>query len=876
VWRFVVRLASILLWRTASMVFLSEVVRRIFLLLIILSWAGCGGGSGGESSNPIGTASPTTVTGSITAPGGAFAFNRQSSFGELFGSDAYAALTGLVPVPDGTIVQLGRFNATGTSVTPITTTTTMGGLYSFNLTALGVQPSHDLIVQVTGASGKKMRSFVVGTIADINPVSEAACQLIVQTLGTRTLDNFSLQEVSDIVGAIGLTALTLNIGNAVSVDQAVTLVKTAVAANASITAFIAAAAQPGVTSEGTSDVGNFFPFDQGSIWRYHGIIPLAYDTTVLVSGQGPAPINGVNSTISLETNPEGSNQAEKSYGVKDNSGITSYGTDDPNDNITPQLVPYTAIHFPLTPGTTFVLVNRSGLNWGSDLDGDGISESFNFNFSQRVIGTESVTVPAGTFPNSVRIEFTAVAVLTGSRGGQGSATQKDTVWYVAGVGKVKAVETIATNGGAPATILNEELEGYVVNGQGSGLRIEVKPAPVSMRVGEDKSLQATAFDMSNTQVVGLPFIWLSSAPAVVTVRQDGTLSGIEKGTATVTASLGALKSNSVSVTVSDVKVLQLGINDLAYDSVSRKLYASMPGTQGRIATIDPVTGLVTQSPVVGDEPDRLAISDDGQFLYVSIDNENAVRRLTLPALTTDLTFPLTNMAPVTLPGEYLCGKDMKVVPGNARTVVVAIARHPIASGNCAFNEPDGAAVYQDGTMLPNTTTGFPFVHRLEFSNSPSLLFGLGTFSPASLTRISVTASGLSVIDFNTLTNGAGRDFKFFNGLIYTASGNVIDGTTYSGIGSFTNAGVFSLHVDGGSKRIFAVTGLGFDDTVATVQAFDLNTLTLNGALDIPNLGIPAIPQFPRYTSLVRWGSDGLAFRTSSNQVVILRSPLVGP
>lgn len=855
-------------------------MQKLLLILAFVSVSlSCSGGGNGGGTPAVPTS--MTVSGTVTAPGGTVALDKRHSFGDFFESEAYAAITGLGPVPDGTIVQLARLSANGTSFAVIATTETSSGRYSFNLTAFGLQPANDLIVRVAGSNGREMRAFVVGTAADISPVSEAGCQLIVQALGNGSLSNFTLQEVSDITGAVGFIALTQNIGNAVTVDQGVDLVKAAVGSNSSVMSFISAATQGGQTTQGASDVGNFFPFEQGNIWRYRGTILSTlgvtnYDTTVLVSGQEPSPISGVNSTIFSELNSLGGNRAEKDYEIKEPTGIVSHGNDDPDDNITRQLSPFQSVRFPLSPGTSTLLAERTGLNWGSDEDGDGRDETFSVQLFQTVLTTESVTVPAGTFSDSLHIEFKAVFVLSSTSSGQVTLTQTSNDWHASGVGKVKEVISVQIDNGPLETVLTEELEGYVVNGQGSGLRIEVKPTPVSMRVGEDKTLQVTAFDMSNSQVVGLPFMWLSSDPSVVTVRQDGTLSGVEKGTATVTASLGALKSNSVSVTVSDVKVLQLGTNDLAYDNVSRKLYASLPGIQGRIAIIDPVTGSVTQSAVVGDEPDRLAISDNGQFLYVSIDNENAVRRLTLPALTTDLTFPLTNMAPVTLPGEYLCGKDMKVVPGNARTVVVAIARHPIASGNCAFNEPDGAAVYQDDTMLPNTTNGIPTVHRLEFSNSPSLLFGLGTFSPGSLSRLSVTPSGLSLIDSNRLANWPVRDFKFFNGLIYTASGDVINGTTYSVIGSYTNAGVFSLHVDGGSKRIFAVTGLGSDDTVATVQAFDLNTLMLNGAVNIPNLGIPAIPQFTRYTSLVRWGSDGLAFRTSSNEVVIVRSPLVGP
>jgi hypothetical protein len=850
-------------------------------LLLIIAFASVsvscftGGDDSGGRSAPTAAVS-TTVSGTVSAPGGAIAFNKALLFEDLFATEAYAALSGVVVVPDGTIVQLARF-INGTNVSVISTTTTSQGRYSFDLTALGLQPANDLVVRVTGSNGTQMRAFVVGNIADINPVSEAACEIIIQAVGGGSLANLTLQEISDLSGAVWLISITENIGNALTVDQAVNLVKSAVGGNNTVTAFLAAAAQPGQTTEGTSDIGSLFPFEQGNIWRYRGTKSFLgsgnYDTTVLISGQGPGPVTGVNSTIFSETNSQGENRAEQSYSIKDSSGIVSHGSDDPNDNIFRQLVPFQAVHFPLTPGTTTVLARRTGLNWGSDEDGDGRNETFDVTLLQTVLAVESVTVPAGTFANSVRVEFKAVFLVHCTRGRQVTVSQTNTDWHAPGAGTVKEVISVQTEIGGSQTVLTEELEGYVVNGQGSGLRIEVTPTPVSINVGHAKGLQATAFDVSNGQVVGLPFTWLSTNPSVATIAPDGTLTGAGLGTTSVTASLGGLKSNSVSVTVSDVKVLPLATNDLAYDSVSRMIYVSQPGAQGRIATIDPVSGSLGQSIIIGNEPGRLALSDNGQSLYVSIDNENAVKRLTVPALTTDLTFSLTNQAPVNFPGELLCGKDMRVVPGNAGTVVVAVARHGIESRSCVFNDPDGAAVYQNGTMLPNKV---PSIHYLEFSDSPSLLFGLNTFSPASLSRLAVTGSGLSLIDSNTLTNWPGRDFKFLGGLIYTASGDVINASTNSGVGSYSRIGAFTIRPDAISQRLFTVTVLGVDDSVATVQVFDVNTLSLIGSLDIPNLAITAIPQYPRYTSLVRWGSDGLAFRTSSNEVVILRSPLIGP
>jgi hypothetical protein len=763
-------------------------------------------------------------------------------------------------------------------------TTTSRGRYSFNLTALGLQLANNLIVRVTGSGGKEMRAFVVGTVADISPVSEAAYQLAVQSLNGVSLSNLTLQEVSDISGAVGLIGTLQNLGTAPSIDQAVGLVKAAVGTNAQLTGFLAAAGTSGQTTQGTGDVGNFLPFEQGSIWRYQGIRSVfgsagtSYETNVLISGQGLVPNSGVNSTIFSETNDEGENRAEKSYHVKGVTGITSYGNDDPNDDVSRQLAPYQAVHFPLTAGTTIVLAEHTVLDWGDDEDGDGRNETFSLKLSQAVFGIESLTVPAGTFPNSLRMELKTLFSVSFTRGGSRTVAQTNTVWLVSGIGRVKKiVEAQIIEDGSVIASITEELLGYVVNGKGSGLRVEITPSSVSLPEGQALQLRATAFDQNNNPILGIPYFWESSDPSVASVSQTGLITAVRIGTTSISV-FGV--SNLVPVTVSNVRILSIATNDLNYDKVSGKLYASTPGTQGSIITIDPATGIRGTSVVVGDDPNKIAISDNGQFLYVSLDNESAIRRLSLPSLTSNLTISLGSPPPV-IPKEYLCGKDIDVLPGNARGIVVTRARH-LGSGSCNFNEAYEAVVFQDGTELPNKSGGQgpAFVHLVEFVDSSSLLFALGTFSPGSLSRISVTPSGLSFMDFSLLVNWPGRDFKYNNGRIYTASGYVLDSSTYNVVGSFIRsngnpAEGSSVRVDPVSRKVFFVTG-GTNDSTASIQAYDMNSLSFLGSVDIPNLGIPTVPQFTRYTSLIRWGMNGLAFRTSSNEIIILKSPLIGP
>lgn len=859
----------------------TALVTTLFFLAFI-SLISCGGGGsssdGGGGTTPVAAPTQTIVSGTVQAPGGAIAFFKQPSLSDLFESDAYAALTGLANVPDNTIVQLARLNATAISFSVISTTTTSGGRYSFNLSALGIQPANDLIVRVAGPSGREMRAFVVGAVADISPVSEAGYQLAIQSLNGGPINNLTLQEVGDIGGAVALIAMLQNIGNTTSIDQAVGFVRTAVSANAQVTGFIASAAGVGQTTQGTGDVGNFFPFDQGSIWRYRGTrvnvagSTTSYDTALLVSGREAAPISGVQSTVFSETNALGENRAEKSYDVKGVSGITSQGNDNPNDSITSQLVPYQSAHFPLTLGATHLLVERSGLDWGEDVDGDGSNERVNVKIAQTILGIESITIPAGTFSNSIRIESKAAFVVNFSNGGSATLTQINTAWHAPGIGRLKEMIQVQIDNDPAVTLITEDLLGYVVNGQGSGLRVELTPSPISLAEGQTLQLRATAFDQNNNVISGIPFAWISNDPSIAAVSQAGLVTANRMGATTLSVT-GV--SNSVPTMVSNIRILPITTNDLLYDRGSGKLYASTPGSQGGIIAIDPVTGTVGPSVTTGSDPNKLAISDNGQYLYVSLDEGNAIRRLNLPSLTTDLTFSIGTPPPTT-PQQYVCGKDIDVVPGSPRDVVVSRATH-IGSGSCNLNDPQGAVLYQNGVELPNKPTGV-FVHLLEFSDSASLVFGLGTFSPGDISKISVTPSGLSLSDTRRLANWPGREFKYVNGLFYMANGDVIDPSSYSAVGSYTagqSDGAFSMRPDTTLQRLFITTGGQFD-TVAMIRSFDLNSFALLGSLEIQNLGSPAVPQLTRFTGLSRWGSNGLAFRTTSNEVVLIRSPLVEP
>jgi hypothetical protein len=438
-------------------------IRSLLGTFLSLALLNCGGG-GGEGGTPfITTPAQTIVSGSVQAPAGQIAFFRESSIGNLFVSDAYAALTGLTNVSDNTIVELARLDSTATNVTVLSTTTTSGGRYSFNLTNQGLQPAQDLIVRVAGPGGKELRAFVVGTVIDLSPVSEATYRLAIQSLGGGPLSNLTLQEVSDIGGAVGLIATLQNIGNATAVDQGVALVRTAVDANTQVSAFIAAAGETGQTTHGTGDVGNYFPLSQGNNWNYQGKtsepgVPTEhYANTVNVNGT--LVVGGSLATILTSSDSGGSHSSQDDYVVKDASSVRYVGNNDRDDSIAPATVPYTGLHFPLHVNNKFQQVNKNGLSL--DVNGDGIKEIVNLSSTVSVIGFENIVVPAGSFANTAKMTTEVTITVNGV-----SVTGAETLWLAPGVG-VDKNQTTATSHGVTLTTV-EELTSYQVDGTVQG------------------------------------------------------------------------------------------------------------------------------------------------------------------------------------------------------------------------------------------------------------------------------------------------------------------------------------------------------------------------------------------------------------------------
>lgn len=310
-----------------------------------------------------------------------------------------------------------------------------------------------------------------------------------------------------------------------------------------------------------------------------------------------------------------------------------------------------------------------------------------------------------------------------------------------------------------------------------------------------------------------------------------------------------------------LRQLTLATNDLVYDPVSRKIYASVPGSApsggNSITSIDPTTGQLGPSVFVGSEPNKLALSDDGQYLYVGLDGASSVRRFDLDSQTAGLQFSLGQGSFL---GPYYVG-DMEVMPGNPRTVAISQRSRGVSPSFA------GVAIYDDGVPRGKVVPYPTLISSIVFSDLPSRLYGYNMESSEfGFRRMTIDAAGVVVDDVTeNLITGYGTQIYYDQGLIFSTAGQVVDPEARRLLGTFTGLGFGAPMVpDVKGGRAYFLTGEG---TTRTLLIFDVRTFRLIGSREIPEVR-------GRVNRLIRWGQGradggGLAFGTSERQVFLI-------
>lgn len=350
------------------------------------------------------------------------------------------------------------------------------------------------------------------------------------------------------------------------------------------------------------------------------------------------------------------------------------------------------------------------------------------------------------------------------------------------------------------------------------------------------------------------------------------------GTATVSVmnpTPGGGTSSSLILTVAvpqqpGVTLVSLKANDVAWDPYQRKIYVSVPSVSSvnpnSVTAIDPVSGQVTGSTWVGSEPDRIGVSDDGQFLYVALRGASSVERLTLPDLTPELSIALGRDPSY---GAYYA-LDLQVAPGSPRALAVSL----FTSGSLSAS--GGLVVFDDGTPRPtkagSTGSWYPY-SSLQWGTTASELYAANSSYGYDLYEFAVDATGVVLRDTYRDAFSSSVQFRFDAGtcLVYGDDGRVVDPATGSQIGTYPVTNAYYNHVvpDASLGSAFFVRGEPYGSANATLSVYDLTHFYLTSSSTIAFVGAP--PRRP-----IRWGVDGLAFLTPELVVLVRGSAVLPP
>ncbi len=326
----------------------------------------------------------------------------------------------------------------------------------------------------------------------------------------------------------------------------------------------------------------------------------------------------------------------------------------------------------------------------------------------------------------------------------------------------------------------------------------------------------------------------------ILVRLDSLPIGVFRAGATVLSALPDAKPENNTATIltrvqrrdlPTTSQLILGMTHLVASPSGDRLYASVATSAGEledgVTVIDPEKGTVEQVLRVGVSPQHLAISADGDYLYILL-GTNQITRWNLGLNLRELTLTLTNESVL----DFL----------------------PISSaaGSLVVSTPTQISVFDGGQIRPIRFEGLTDRRHLGFAGGH-----LWTAEPGYLRSFAISGSGLTARTSMPFTLSA-DDYRFASdGRILYFNGAIVNTTNEETSATWLGE-TFCADIQNG--YLFSPRGAG-------MRKYSLTNYAL---LDEQPL-LPAAT----FTLLdpVRWGNNGLAVRCGQ-QLLMVRSTLV--
>jgi trimeric autotransporter adhesin len=311
-------------------------------------------------------------------------------------------------------------------------------------------------------------------------------------------------------------------------------------------------------------------------------------------------------------------------------------------------------------------------------------------------------------------------------------------------------------------------------------------------------------------------------------------------------------------------------NDLVWDPLNQVIYISVPSSASshanQVCILNPATATITNCEAAGSEPDRLAISDDSQFLYVGEDGTGSVQRFILPSLTPDISYSLGSDPNE---GPYFA-LDLQVAPGAPQTTAVTKGIF-----NLIPDEIGGVTIYDDSTPRPVSVPGWGptqnLYDSLQWGADATELYAEGGGAFYFLT---VSPSGVVLTQKHPAVfwNPGRIHYDITNELIYSDDGfHVINPSTGLPVGIFEVGGGWPMASDSTLNTVFILAKYIWQENANyTIALFDMTHFT-------PVTQIPFSTSEVGFNPLlrfIRWGGNGLAANFKGGNLYLLSGSFV--
>jgi DNA-binding beta-propeller fold protein YncE len=252
-----------------------------------------------------------------------------------------------------------------------------------------------------------------------------------------------------------------------------------------------------------------------------------------------------------------------------------------------------------------------------------------------------------------------------------------------------------------------------------------------------------------------------------------------------------------------------------------------------LVALDPTTGQIVWSLLVGSGPRPIAVTADGSRAYVGLDAIGQVRVVDLERRSACFMFSLGSSSGDGARYAY----SMAVLPSRPETVVISNK----FQGTTAYG---GLFVFDNGAPRRDNVTSDTY---LLAGAGDGLVYGYNNYSTAfGLYEIQIDAQGARVVwTQQDLLSGFTADMLYAGGRIYSTTGVVLDPTVPQLVGKFATSG--ALTVDGARSEAYVLAAS------TRIDVYDTITFQLKRSLTIPSLGGSA-------WQIARVGAAGLVIR----------------